>query len=459
MRTNINQNSVILTISFSQFVMPLMFSGVGITLPSVGRELEASGVQLGMIESLYLGAAAASLLPLGRLSDLTDKKTIFKIGLIIYTLLTLLLGFSPQIELFLGLRLLQGMAGGMLLATNMAILSELVPKENLGKAIGIAIGSVYLGLTTGPFIAGIITTNLGWRYVYYLGGILIGVVALTSLLNIPSDKKMKLVKIDLVGSFLIITAISLIVAGSSILNQGVLGYVLLGSGIVLMALFIYSQTRVADPLISLEVITSNRRLKSALLVQLINYAGTFGITFLFSLYLQTIKQMTPQEAGVVLMISPIIMACFAPIFGRISDRVSPEKITFVGMCFCLISTLIALTVNATTSMWIIYLQFSSMGLGFAMFSSPNMNIIMSSVEKRFLGMASAIVAELRSLGMVISLTVITISLSIYLGQNELTIENASNYLQAMHFSILTFASLMAIGVAISLHSLKKKSLR
>ena len=449
-----NSNSVILTISFSQFVMPLMFSGIGITLPSVGHDLQATGVQLGLVESIYLGAAAAILLPMGRVADLTDKKTIFKAGLIFYMLITFALGFLQQIELFIGLRLLQGIAGGMLLATNMAILSELVPKKSLGRAIGFAVGSVYLGLTTGPFIAGIITTQLGWRYVYYLGGVLIGVAALISLKNIPSDKKMKFVTIDLVGTLLIITSISLLVAGSSSLGGGLVRYFLLVLGIITMLLFLASQTRVKDPLISLKMILSNSKLTSALLVQLINYAGTFGMTFLFSLYLQTVKEMTPQEAGITLMISPVIMAVFAPVFGRISDTVSPAKITLIGMCFCLLSTLIAWSVDATTPMWVLYVQFALMGFGFAMFSSPNMNIIMSSVEKKFLGMASAIVAELRSLGMVISLTLITIFLSLYVGKNEISIEHAPEYLQAMHFSIISFVFLMVIGVTISALSLK-----
>jgi MFS family permease len=455
MQRKISQNNIILAISFSQFVMPFMFSSVGITLPSLGRELAANAIQLGLIESIYLGAAAAVLLPFGKLADLTDKRTIFKAGLILYMCMTLLLGVTTQINFFITLRLIQGVAGGMLLATNMAILSELVPKESLGKAIGLAVGAVYLGLTTGPFIGGIITTHLHWRYVYYLGGILNAAVVIISMINIPSTTKFKFVKIDIIGSILIMSSIALLVGGSASLTKGGFGHYLLGAGVLAMILFLYSQTKIKNHLLNLKLITSNPKLKNALTVQLINYAGTFGITFLFSLYLQTIKDMTPQEAGMVLMISPVIMAIFAPIFGRLSDKISPEKIALIGMCFCFMATIIASTVSAKTPLWIIYIQFASMGLGFAMFSSPNTNIIMSSVENKFLSIASAIVAKLRSLGMVLSLTIISIFLSTHIGHHELNSENAEAYLKAMQFSLLSFVILMAIGVVISIISLKK----
>ena len=456
MQKRTNPIHIILTISFSQFVMPFMFSGVGITLPSLGVDLQASAIQLGLIESIYLGAAAAVLLPFGRLADLTDKKTIFKIGLVIYTLISFLLGTTSQIEYFIILRLFQGIAGGMLLATNMAILAEQIPRKNLGKAIGLAVGAVYLGLSTGPFIAGIITTHFGWKYVYFFGALLSAIPMIISFITITSDKKFQFAKIDLIGTLLIVSSISLLVGGSASINDGLLGYLFLGLGLTLLIIFVFQQKDAKNKLVDLKLITSNLQLKVALIVQLLNYAGTFGITFLFSLYLQTIKQMTPQQAGTVLMISPIIMTFLAPIFGKLSDKIPPAKIAFTGMCFCFIATLIGLTINASTSLWVIYLLFSSMGIGFAMFSSPNMNIIMSSVEKKYLSMASAITAELRSLGMVISLTLISIFISIYLGENQLSSAHSLAYLKAMHLSIISFVILMGSGVVISVFSLKNK---
>ncbi len=455
MTNKITQQSIILSISLSQFAIPFMFSGVGITLPTLGKDLGASAVELGLIESVYLGAAAAFLLPAGKLADLTDKKYLFKAGLVIFALMTLLLGLTHNIELFIGMRFLQGIAGAVLLATNMAILTELIPKEHLGKAIGIAVGSVYMGLTTGPLVAGVITTHWGWEYVYFMGGSLISLVALISLFKIPHDKKFKFVKIDLIGSLLIIFSISSLIAGSSLLKTGLLGPLLLCLGVILMMMFIYEQKRSKHPLINLNLFVINNRLTTALMAQFINYAGTFGITFLFSIYLQTIKKMTPQEAGMVMIISPIIMAFLAPVFGKLSDKVSPAKLSLSGMSACLIATIIALTVSATTPMWVIYVQFVFMGVGFAMFSSPNMKIILSSVERNLLSMASAITALLRSLGMVISLICISIFLSLFMGHREIIAENSAYYLKAMHFSILSFVILMVIGVVISLFMLNK----
>ncbi len=221
------QNNIILSVAFSQFVTPFMFSGVGVTLPSLALELHATGIHLGLIESVYMGVTAAVLLPMGKIADLTDKRTIFKTGLVFFTILMVLLGLTQNIELFIGLRLLQGLAGGMLLATNMAILTELIPRQNLGKAIGLAVGAVYLGLTTGPFVAGIVTTNFGWRFVYFFGALLLGITTWISFRNIPSTKKMQFVKIDFWGTLLIITTIALFVSGSASLKSARAGYTMM----------------------------------------------------------------------------------------------------------------------------------------------------------------------------------------------------------------------------------------
>ena len=131
----VSEKAVILAVVISQLAVPFMFSAVGITLPAIGRELHAGGTALGLIEAVYLGASCAFLLPLGKLGDLTDRRAIFKAGLVLFSLTTLLLGLSNDIEVFIALRLLQGLAASMMLATNVAILSEIIPKGSLGLSL------------------------------------------------------------------------------------------------------------------------------------------------------------------------------------------------------------------------------------------------------------------------------------------------------------------------------------
>ena len=447
------ENNIIFAIAFSQFVAPFMFSGVGITLPTFGRDLGASALQLGLTESVYMASTASLLLPFGKYADLTDKKRIFKLGLCLFACLTFLLGLIKNIELFIVFRLLQGIPAAMMMATSMAILTELIPKKNLGKAIGISIGSVYLGLSSGPFIAGWVTSILGWPYVYFLSSFLILFATIVAFRSIQNGPSRQAVEFDFLGTFSIICSLSLLVAGSASLGGNLSGPILIAFGLFMMIVFVYIQTKISNPLINLSMLTKNSKLKCALIVQLLNYAGSFGITFLFSLYLQYIKGMSPEKAGLTLIIAPLLMTTFAPFFGKLSDKVSPSKIAFFGMIFCFAATLVGLTVENNSPLWKVYLLLSLMGLGFAMFSSPNMNIIMSSVEKNHLSIASAIAAKLRTLGMVISLVLINTFLSTLIGQKMITQQNADTYIKAMHFSILSFAILMGIGLILSSLSL------
>ena len=447
------ENNIIFAVAFSQFVAPFMFSGVGITLPTFGADLGASALQLGLTESVYMASTAALLLPFGKYADMTDKKKIFKLGLSLFACLTFLLGLIKNIELFIIFRLFQGIPAAMMMATSMAILAELIPKQNLGKAIGVSIGSVYLGLSSGPFIAGWVTSILGWPYVYFLSSFLILFATIVAFKSIENGPKRNISGFDFLGTLSIIFSLSLLVTGSVSLGKGLYGPIMMALGLLLMIVFVYIQTVASNPLISLSMLTKNSKLKFALTVQLLNYAGSFGITFLFSLYLQTIKGMSPEKAGFTLIIAPILMMTFAPFFGKLSDKVSPSKIAFFGMIFCFSATLVGLTVQSTSPLWKVYLLLSLMGLGFAMFSSPNMNIIMSSVEKNHLSIASAMAAKLRTLGMVISLVLINAFLSTFIGQNMITQQNTDTYIKTMHFSILSFTILMGIGLTLSFYSL------
>ena len=439
----------------SQMASMFMFSAVGVTLPAISRELHAGGVALGLIEAVYLGASSAVLLPLGKLADLTDRRTIFKIGLALFTLTTLLLGLTHHTPSFIALRLLQGLAAAMMIAVNMAILTEVIPRNALGRALGLSVGAVYVGLSTGPFIGGILTTHLGWRSVYYFGALFTTLAWLLAFRNLPSQGRLKLVRIDIWGSVCIVGAIALLIAGSSLHGDGSAGYGMMLAGLALFALFIQVERRVADPLIALSMVTDNPVFARAVLAQLINYTATFAITFLFSLYLQSVKGMSPQKAGFILMTAPVTMALLSPFFGRLSDRVPPQKIAFTGMLFCFFALCGAGFISERSSVWQVCAVLLCQGTGIAMFSSPNMNIMMNCVQKSQYGIAAALTANLRTLGMVFSMIIVITFISIFIGHTTIGPANVSRYLSAMHFSIMTFVSLSAFGLLSSLHFARK----
>ena len=159
-RDHSDSSAVVWTVAFTNFALPFMFAGVGVALPAIGREMAMSGAALGLFETLYLGTVTALLLPAGRVSDAGDKNSLFTLGLAVL----------PSVPLLLAFRVLQGLCVALVAATNMAILTESVPRERLGRAMGLNVGAVYVGLAAGPFVAGVITTGLGWRWMFVISG-------------------------------------------------------------------------------------------------------------------------------------------------------------------------------------------------------------------------------------------------------------------------------------------------
>ena len=440
---------LVYVLALAQFAAPFMFSGVAVSLPSMGKELQASAVELGLIETIYLGAASAFLLPVGRFADLTDKNSILKMGIFSYAVSTLIIGFLSSIPAIIAFRFIQGLSGALVMATNMAILTDIAPREKLGKAIGMNIGAVYMGLSAGPFIAGWLTTNYGWRWVFH--GAFIPLLFAYILIQVSLKSKWKLpdLPFDWPGTLMIVTSVFLFIFGGAMLGESAMGYLLCTAGIVTGGLFFIIEKRMPHALLKFSELKNNSTLSIALIIQLFMYAGAFGITFLFSIYLQTIKGFSPQAAGQILVVSPIIMAIFAPICGRLADSFSPKILTSLGLGSSLICTLLASQMAENTGLVYIVGVLAFQGLGFAMFSSPNMTIIMNSVAPKEYGLASALSANMRSMGMVLSMMVITIYISIYIGKHMIDTHTAE-FMTVMSSSFIIFAFFAAVGTYLSL---------
>ncbi|HAS89304.1 MAG TPA: MFS transporter [Desulfovibrio sp.] len=450
------KKAVIFTVAVTQFTMPFMFSAVGITLPVMGREFGASGLDLSLVESVYIGSVAAFLLPWGRLADMHGRQPMFRLGVLLFLIFTLLIGFARNIETIIVLRLLQGMVGAMGVATNMALLTNSVPSKERGKAMGWAVAAVYIGLSAGPYVGGLVTSHLGWRSLYFLGMIPLGISYYVAKRNLngkfhPSDEKF-----DLPGSIVIALSVAALVFGGTSLSAGWFGPVALVAGLFGIVLFIYMQDKTEFPLVELTLFKERRDFFDAALVQFINYAGTFGIVFLFSLYMQSVKGFSPHDAGLVLVVQPLVQAVLSPFCGRLADKFSPRILALLGLIACTAGTIMGAMVAADTSLTYLYTMFVVLGIGFAFFASPNMIILMGSVPPSRYGFASAISGGLRTIGMVASMVIITIFISTIMGKAPVSAESAADYLNVMRFSLSALSALCGIAVLISFRSAVKR---
>ena len=212
------EKSALLVASITSFMGPFVISSVNVALPSIQREFNADAVQLGWIATSLLLAVAVTLVPAGRIADIHGRKKIFTWGLSVYTLASLLAAFANSIETLIFYRVFQGIGSAMFLTTGMAIITSIFPPKKRGKAIGIYVSAVYVGLSMGPFVGGILTQNVGWRSLFVIVvpiGILSILVTLKYLKGEWADARGE--PLDIAGSILYGIAMLAWVYGASLL--------------------------------------------------------------------------------------------------------------------------------------------------------------------------------------------------------------------------------------------------
>ncbi|MCK4657822.1 MAG: MFS transporter, partial [candidate division Zixibacteria bacterium] len=210
------------------------------------------------------------------------------------------------------------------------------------------------------------------------------------------------------------------------------------------------ELRVDHPVFNMKLLKENRAFRFSSIAALLNYAATFAVTFLLSLYLQYIKGYGAEAAGIILVSRPIVMAVTSLIAGRISDRIEPRVIASIGMAFVVVGLIMLVFVNQATTVGFLIASLIVLGLGFGLFSSPNMNAIMSSVERKFYGVASGTVGTMRLLGQMFSMGIATLIFAVYIGRIQITPETHDQFLMAVRVAFIVFAALCFAGIFASL---------
>ena len=456
MKKAVSKKVILLVVTIASFLTPFMGSSINIALPPIGREFAMDAVLLAWIPTSYLLSAAVFLLPFGRIADIYGRKRIFTYGIAIYTISSLLAATSTSAIMLISLRIPQGIGGAMIFGTGVAILTSAYPMEERGKAIGINAAAVYLGLSLGPFLGGLLTQHFGWRSIF-LVNIPLGLTIITLLLwKIKGDwVEAKGEKFDFSGSLIYGFAVVAMMCGFSLLPQ-ILGLGVIMIGIVGLMVFVWWETRSASPLLNMNLFKNNRVFAFSNLAALINYSATFAVAFLLSLYLQYAKGLSPQIAGTVLVCMPAIQAIFSPLAGRLSDRIAPQILASGGMALTTVGLILLAFLGQNTGIPFILASLAVLGFGFAFFSSPNTNAVMSSVEAKTYGVASATLATMRQVGMMLSMGIAMLIFATCIGRVEITPEYYSVFLDSMKIAFIIFAALCFGGIFASLARGKAK---
>jgi EmrB/QacA subfamily drug resistance transporter len=451
------KRSVLTVTAFASFLTPFMGSAVNLALPSIGEEFSLNAVTLNWIVSSYMLTTSMLLLPAGRAGDILGRRKIFTAGMIVFSISMVLLTLTPGIRWLIAVRILQGVGGALMFGTNMAILTSVFPPGERGRAMGINVTAVYAGLASGPFLGGLLTRYLGWRSIFAFlipMGIISLILIRTRMKKEWADARGE--RFDWQGSVVYGLAMAALMYGFSKLPSPA-GWILTGTGLLLMPLFIMREKRAVHPLFDITLISRNRVFAFSSLAALIHYAATSAIGFFLSLFLQYIKDLGPRDAGFVLMSWPVTMALISPLAGKLSDHHNPGVLASIGMAISTAGLILLCFLTEQTSVLFIIVVLLIMGAGFSLFSSPNSNAIMSSVEKRQLGNASGMLGTMRNVGQTFSMAIALMLLALYMGQEKISPTNYPQLMSSMKSAFIVFAVLCLAGVFASLA--RNKNLR
>jgi len=434
----------------SSFLTPFMASGINVAMPIIGKEFGLSAVALGWVLTAYTLAAAMFLVPFGRLADLVGRKRIFALGIGVNIAGTVLGALARSgFALILG-RAVQGLGGAMIFGTGIAILTSVYPHGARGRALGLNTAAVYTGLSLGPVIGGFLVHAWGWRSVFWATVPIAALALVLTLVRLKGEwADARGEGFDIAGSVIFGAGLVSLMYGFSRLPS-LAGAVLTAAGLLALAGFAMFELRTKHPLFDLRIFRHNRIFAFSNLAALFNYSATSAVAFLMSLYLQYIKGLPPQKAGLVLVAQPIIMALASPFAGRLSDRTEPRLIASIGMALSAAGLILFSFLGAGTSFGFIVGSLVCLGLGFGLFSSPNTNAVMCSVEKRHLGLASAALGTMRLTGQMMSAGIAMMIFALFMGRVPIEPAVYPLFLRSVRFAFAFFAALCVAGVFASL---------
>jgi EmrB/QacA subfamily drug resistance transporter len=441
---------VLIIAVMSSFLTPFTSSSVNIALPSIGTQLSLNAIALSWVATSYLLAAAAFLIPFGRAADIYGRKMIFRWGIIIDAVASVLCATSNSGEWLIVFRALQGVGGAMIFGTGIAILTSVFPANERGRALGISTAAVYTGLSAGPLVGGFLTGHFGWRSIFWLNALLGLVIIIVVFWKLKGEwAEAKGERFDYVGSIIYSLALVAVFYAFSVL-PALWGIWLIIIGVIGLAAFVWWETRQKQPVLNISFFRNNTVFAFSNLAALINYSATFAVAFLLSLYLQYVKGFSPEHAGLILIAQPVIMVICSPIAGSLSDRIEPRIVASIGMALTTAGLVMLTFLSNVTSLQYILISLVILGLGFGFFSSPNTNAVMGSVERKFYGVASGTLGTMRLTGQALSMGMVLLLFALYIGRVQITPEYYPLFLKSMKIAFSISAALCFAGIFASI---------
>ena len=408
------KNLLLLICTVLSFFTVFAVNAVNIVIPSIAAEFHMSNIVQNWVTIIFLLVVAVLSVPAGQISGKYGLKKVTNLSIILFIIISIANVLVTSQEQFLACRFILGISLAFINVTSMAMIVNVFPPEERGKALGINITGVYVGVSLSPVIGGIMNYNLGWRSVV-LFGVPFMFVILALLLTRISDEwsSFENMPLDLKGSLTYGIGIVLFMYGFTVLNTQP-GMILTVLGVIILVIFGLIELRQSYPVFDIRFF-KNHKFLSANFASLCAYLATYAVTTILNYHLQYIKGFDSQTAGMILLVAPLCQVVLAPIAGRLSDRFVPQILAAIGMALGTISLFLFSSLDTSTSMGFLIVAMIIYGVGFGLFSPPNTNVIMGSVPAKDTSVASAAVATMRTVGQAMSMGILTLVFAFVMG--------------------------------------------
>ena len=451
-----NKNLLLLVCTVLSFFTVFAVNAVNIVIPSIAAEFHMSNIVQNWVTIIFLLVVAVLSVPAGQISGKFGLKKVTNFNIILFIIISIVNVIVTSSEQFLACRFILGISLAFINVTSMAMIVNVFPPEERGKALGINITGVYLGLSLSPVIGGILNFNLGWRSVVLFGVPFLFVILALLLTRIDEEwSSFENIPLDLKGSLAYGVGIVLFMYGFTVLNTQ-LGIILTILGVIILVIFALIELRQDYPVFDIKFF-KNHKFLSANFASLCAYLATYAVTTILNYHLQYIKGFDSQTAGIILLVAPLCQVVLAPIAGRLSDRFVPQILAAIGMGLGTISLFLFSSLDSATSIEFLILSMIIYGVGFGLFSPPNTNVIMGSVPPKDTSVASAAVATMRTVGQAMSMGILTLVFAFVMGDVPIIEQYYPMLVQSSQLTCIICVVLCIASVFASFVGIKAKT--
>ncbi|MCL1983955.1 MAG: MFS transporter [Methanomassiliicoccaceae archaeon] len=414
--TSKEKRIVLIACCIAGFISPLLTTMINVAVPNIIGDFDLSEHSGGWPIMAFFLSSVAFLVPMSRLSDLYGKRKMFIFGIIVVLISSLFSALSVSFEMLLVCRVVAGIGTASISSTSISMIAQVYPRSQRGLPLAINTMCIYIGASLGPAVGGLFTDMFGWRSMF-LALIPFSVAGLVSMLFFKTDfRTSEGEPFDLKGSLLYGVGIVAMMYGVISLPE-LFSPVFMAAGAVLLVAFFNFETKERYPVLAVNLF-SGRKFRRSTIATLLNYGSSYAVLFSLSLYLRDVGGMKASTVGLIILLQPAIQATVTPFAGRMSDKIDPRYLTTAGMMMMCVGTALMITLTVEVVMFKVYLTLIFTGLGYALFSSPNTNMIMGSVGAKHYSESSGVISVMRQVGMMTSVAVVMCMISIILGTSD-----------------------------------------